>query len=112
MAAAAPADHTRRVRRRRRPRSRALALPGPTCDVTCDLLAGLGYEPRREGDDVVLASCPFHALVADHTALVCGMNLALLGAAADELGPDAPTARLEPAPGRCCVVLRAVIDPR
>ncbi len=80
----------------------------------CGVLADLGYEPRRTGEgdgeggvggDVVLANCPFHALVADHTALVCSRNLALLGAVAEQLGPDAPTPRLDPGAGRCCVVL-------
>lgn len=89
-------------------RSIGRAAPGPEKDPlarACDVLEDLGYEPRRAGGDVVLTNCPFHALVADHTALVCGMNLALLGAVGDELGPDGPTARLDPAPGRCCVVL-------
>ncbi len=92
-------------------RGRELGRTAPVADggsglsTVCGLLADLGYEPRAEGDDVVLANCPFHALVADHTALVCGMNLALLDAVAGAAGPDGPHARLDPAPGRCCVVL-------
>jgi len=68
------------------------------------LLAGYGYEPRVEGGDVVLANCPFHALARDHTALVCGMNLHLLTALLEPAGP-ALQARLDPSPGRCCVVV-------
>jgi predicted ArsR family transcriptional regulator len=68
------------------------------------LLAGYGYEPRVEGGEVVLANCPFHALARDHTALVCGMNLHLLTALLEPVGP-AMQARLDPAPGRCCVVV-------
>jgi predicted ArsR family transcriptional regulator len=68
------------------------------------LLAGYGYEPRVEGSDVVLANCPFHVLARGHTALVCGMNLHLLMALLEPAGP-AMQARLDPAPGRCCVVV-------
>jgi predicted ArsR family transcriptional regulator len=68
------------------------------------LLAGCGYEPRVEGSEVVLANCPFHALAREHTALVCGMNLHLLTALLEPAGP-AMQARLDPAPGRCCVVV-------
>lgn len=73
--------------------------------ATCETLARHGYEPRRVGDTVVLANCPFHALAQQHTDLVCGMNLALLGAVADRVGDGRIVARLDPAPDRCCVVL-------
>ena len=81
----------------------AAADPVHALDDILALLAEHGYEPRVEGAEIVLANCPFHALARDHTALVCGMNLHLLTAL---LGVAAPgtTARLEPAPGRCCVV--------
>ncbi|MDQ1665113.1 MAG: hypothetical protein QOH75_1144, partial [Actinomycetota bacterium] len=46
-------------------------------------LAAHGYEPRLQGDTIMLANCPFHALARDHTELVCGMNLALIDALAD-----------------------------
>jgi predicted ArsR family transcriptional regulator len=54
---------------------------------------------------VILVNCPFDALARDHTDLVCGMNLALLGAVADRVGDGTLTARLDPADDRCCVVL-------
>ena len=70
-----------------------------------DVLAGEGYEPRADGDDVVLANCPFHTLAADHPALVCGMNLALLQGFAAALPGQGWEARLEPWAGHCCVRL-------
>ncbi len=69
------------------------------------LLAEQGYEPRVDGDRIVLANCPFHALAAEHTELVCGMNIDLITALLDELGTADVTATLDPAPGRCCVTL-------
>ena len=84
----------------------ACGTPVRSLDDVVRLLAGHGYEPRVEGAAVVLANCPFHALARDHTALVCGMNLHLLGALLDVLGGTDVHARLEPAPQRCCVVVR------
>jgi predicted ArsR family transcriptional regulator len=68
-------------------------------------LAGHGYEPRVQDGVVVLANCPFHALAREHTALVCSMNLHFITAMLDELGHTEVRARLNPAPGRCCVTL-------
>lgn len=62
-----------------------------------------GFEPRREGPDVVLANCPFHALAQEQTELVCGMNHRLLDGFLNELDPTGWTARLDPRPGSCCV---------
>jgi len=67
-------------------------------------LATHGYQPHVEGSELTLTSCPFDALARDHTELVCGMNLALLDEVAEAAGL---TARLDPAPDRCCVVLAA-----
>jgi predicted ArsR family transcriptional regulator len=74
-------------------------------DVIAVMLAGQGYEPRIQDGVLVLANCPFHALARDHTELVCGMNLHLITAMLDELGHTEVQARLDPAPGRCCVTL-------
>ena len=68
-------------------------------------LAQHGYEPREDEQRVILANCPFHSLAESHTELVCGMNLALVQALVDEVGPDAVECRLEPDEQRCCVVL-------
>lgn len=75
-----------------------------SCDALCAVLRDHGYEPHRDEKLLTLRNCPFHALAQDHTELVCGLNLALITAAARTLDPRlAP--RLEPADGRCCVVV-------
>src|SRR5688500_7715976 len=38
-------------------------------------LVAAGYEPELAEGELRLRNCPFHALVAEHTQLVCGMNL-------------------------------------
>lgn len=73
--------------------------------ATHDALAAQGYEPRTSGRTITLANCPFDELAREHTELVCGMNLALLEAAADTGAPGRLAARLDPAQDRCCVVL-------
>ncbi|GAA3195152.1 transcriptional regulator [Actinocorallia longicatena] len=67
-----------------------------------EALAGRGYEPYEDGDALRLRNCPFHRLAEDFPPLVCGMNLALLEGVAAEAGREA---RMDPAPGRCCVAL-------
>src|SRR5689334_14945979 len=45
-----------------------------------DIVAALeehGFEPRVEGDGVLLGNCPFQRLARTHTRLVCEMNLGL-----------------------------------
>ena len=59
----------------------------------------------RLGNEVVLANCPFHALVNEQRDLVCGMNHDLLAGMADAVGDDVLAARLEPTDGACCVRL-------
>jgi predicted ArsR family transcriptional regulator len=67
-------------------------------------LEHLGYEPHDTGDEIALFNCPFHSLAEQHRALVCGMNLDLVGGILDGLGAtDGGTARLAPEPGYCCV---------
>lgn len=73
-----------------------------------EVLADSGYEPRASADGVVLANCPFHALAQEHTSLVCGMNHDLLNGLVEELPAARLCARLDPAEGRCCVVLADV----
>jgi predicted ArsR family transcriptional regulator len=70
-----------------------------------DALAADGFEPRRDGDGITLANCPFHALAREATDLVCGMNRAYLEGMLGGIGDTGLTARLDPAPGRCCVRL-------
>ena len=72
--------------------------------AACDVLAEHGYEPRLADGSITLQNCPFHQLAQEHTDLVCGMNLDLIGGLAAALDHHL-TPRLEPADGRCCVVL-------
>lgn len=68
-------------------------------------LADQGYEPRPGQHEISLANCPFHALVAHHPQLVCGMNVALVQGVLDGAGADDLEAVLDPKPGRCCVTV-------
>jgi predicted ArsR family transcriptional regulator len=74
--------------------------------VVSEVLTTVGYEPRVDGDRVVLRNCPFHSLAASYTALVCGMNLDLITGLLGALPEQCAQARLDPAPGRCCVTIR------
>ncbi|MEO8697386.1 MAG: transcriptional regulator [Acidimicrobiales bacterium] len=82
-----------------RPSRRALL------DAALGVLEAQGYEPREMGKEIVLANCPFHALVDEQRDLVCGMNRDLLRGMADAVGGDVLAARLAPADGNCCVRL-------
>jgi predicted ArsR family transcriptional regulator len=76
-------------------------------DAVMATLERLGYEPRVDGDDVVLANCPFHLLAERHRSLVCGMNLDLLTGLTEGLhAGDHVEPRLAPTEGMCCVRLR------
>ncbi|WP_228646873.1 metalloregulator ArsR/SmtB family transcription factor [Microtetraspora sp. AC03309] len=70
-----------------------------------DLLERYGFEPRHDGEVIVLGNCLFHALAREHTQTVCGMNLHLLRGVLHGLDEDRLQACLAPAPGRCCVRL-------
>lgn len=71
-----------------------------------ELLEAHGFEPRYDGDSIVLGNCPFHALAREHTQTVCGMNLHLIRGVLEGLGEDGLCACPEPSPGHCCVRLR------
>ena len=74
-------------------------------DAALGVLDEQGYEPHEHGSEVVLANCPFHALVDEQRDLVCGMNRDFLGGMAEVLGDDVLAARLAPSEGNCCVRL-------
>lgn len=84
--------------------------PRPPLDqvsTLATLLAGHGYEPvPAEDGSLGLANCPFDQLARTHTALVCGMNQALVEGAIEGLGCTGLEARLEPSPDHCCVRAR------
>ena len=71
----------------------------------CSLLSARGYEPRLESERIALLNCPFHALVQDHTELVCTMNLELVDSLVNQGRDESLNTRLDPADGRCCVVI-------
>ena len=81
------------------------AAAGPLA-VISDALTAVGYEPRVDGDRIVLGNCPFHRLAENYPALVCGMNLDLIDGMLDTLPAAGAQVRLDPAPGRCCVTIR------
>jgi len=88
----------------RRGRDLSAALP-PGQDMV-GALTDLGFEPRRDPAAVTLHNCPFHALAARHTSLVCGLNHAFVSGLVDGLGATDSAPVLAPQPGRCCVELR------
>jgi predicted ArsR family transcriptional regulator len=71
----------------------------------CEVLDDNGYEPNASPTCITLANCPFHSLAQDYTDLVCGINLDLVGGLLDALDEPAWQAKLDPAPGRCCVTI-------
>jgi len=80
--------------------------PGlPDGDLVSGTLSAQGYQPYRDGGDVRLRNCPFHLLASRHPPLICGMNLALLEGLLEGAEVTSLTARLDPRPGECCVVL-------
>lgn len=69
-------------------------------------LSACGYAPVHDGaGGVLLDNCPFHALAASHTALVCTANVALVRGLAEGAG-DSREAVLQPRVGHCCVAIR------
>jgi predicted ArsR family transcriptional regulator len=96
-----------------RTRQRAGARPSRRTLIatTIAALEDEGYEPRLHGAEVLLANCPFHALVEEQRDLVCGMNHDLLSGMTDALGDGLLSARLEPSEGSCCVRLHATRRP-
>jgi predicted ArsR family transcriptional regulator len=90
----------------------AVAGTGPQLAAALAVLDDQGYEPRLEdGGEVVLANCPFHALVEEHRPLVCGMNLAFLEGFSGGVPALGMTARLQPDEHHCCVRLVPVSAP-
>ena len=71
------------------------------------LLRAQGYEPHMDNGVVTFENCPFHRLATDHPELVCGMNLEIAAGILEGAGMDGDRARLDPAPGRCCVTIAA-----
>ena len=82
--------------------------PGqPDGDLVTGALTAQGYQPYRDGGDIRLRNCPFHLLASNHPPLICGMNLALLEGLLEGAAVRGMSARLDPRPGECCVVMAA-----
>lgn len=91
-----------KVRAKAGPRANRNRLIGGMTEA----LADEGYEPVCAPGEVRLRNCPFHALVAEHRDLVCGMNLALIEGVVEGLDLPSAKAVLDPTPGMCCVCVR------
>lgn len=76
-------------------------------DHACAVLRDQGFEPLRADREIRLRNCPFDQIAKDHTALVCGMNLALAEGLLAGLGAEGIAVRLDPTPGTCCIALSA-----
>jgi predicted ArsR family transcriptional regulator len=74
-------------------------------DLVTGTLSAQGYQPYRDGNDLRLRNCPFHLLAATHPPLICGMNLALVEGLLAGAAVTGVSARLDPRPEECCVVL-------
>lgn len=79
----------------------------PACSDVTEVLTGQGYAPVAGGPDrIELRNCPFHRLAEQFPPVICGMNLAMItGLLAGAGLDDRWAARMDPAPGRCCVTL-------
>jgi predicted ArsR family transcriptional regulator len=84
---------------------RAEAAPAASLETVAAALERRGYEPVREDDRLWSCNCPFHGLSTANPPVICGMNLALLTGLVRGLGAPGLEARMDPAPGRCCVVI-------
>ncbi|MEQ6897545.1 helix-turn-helix domain-containing protein [Microbacterium sp. KR10-403] len=85
-------------------RGREIAAAAGTLDAALD---ACGYTPATdEHGTVVMQNCPFHALTARHSELVCAVNLALVEGLLTGVG-DPRSACPVPRDGACCVEIRA-----
>lgn len=95
----------------RRARAAAGARPGGRRlrAVLVETLRDSSFEPVSDarGESIRLRNCPFHALVATHRRLTCGMNLGWAEGLLDGLGETGLVAELAPTDGYCCVTFHA-----
>ncbi|SEG81016.1 Predicted transcriptional regulator, ArsR family [Actinacidiphila yanglinensis] len=82
-------------------RAAGAADPDAAAGDLVEVLRTRGYEPFWDGETLRLRNCPFHALAGEFSALVCGMNLALL----EGLAAGPWSAAMDARPGWCCVAL-------
>lgn len=72
-----------------------------------EVLGEQGYRPQQvDPHRITLGNCPFRMLAQEYTDLVCEMNLTALAETVTAVPEAGVSARLSPAPSRCCVELR------
>jgi predicted ArsR family transcriptional regulator len=76
-------------------------------DLLTAALSEQGYQPYPDGPDIRLRNCPFQVLATHYPPLICGMNLALLEGLLEGAAVTGVTARLDPRPDECCVVMES-----
>ncbi|GAA1771723.1 helix-turn-helix transcriptional regulator [Agromyces humatus] len=77
-------------------------LAGASADLD-DALERAGLEPRIDGDDTVLGTCPFHRLARGNPGVVCELNHAMLCGMAEAVGDDPGRVHLDAGAGGCCI---------
>jgi predicted ArsR family transcriptional regulator len=78
----------------------------PRGDEPAAVLARLGYRPRWGADgELELANCPFRALAAGHTTLICGLNHVFVAGLVEGLGAKGFRVQRVPHEDGCCVEL-------
>lgn len=75
--------------------------------IVSELLVQHGFEPAATPDGLIQRNCPFHRFARRHPALVCGMNSDFVDGILAGLGARRLRATLDPADGRCCVIVTA-----
>lgn len=83
-------------------------VPAQISRAIMTALRQTGFEPRHEGNQIILENCPFARIQMNVPTLTCGMNYALCRGILHGLQATEWTARLEPKPGRCCVVFETI----
>jgi predicted ArsR family transcriptional regulator len=79
--------------------------PERATTILVELLTDLGFEPTSTGDRIVQRNCPFYRLAQRSSELVCGINQRFVDGLLDGLQARRLRADLDPADGRCCVVI-------
>jgi predicted ArsR family transcriptional regulator len=72
-----------------------------------DVLADVGFGPRRIGNETRVSSCPFDPLSREFPTVVCQAALAIVRGVIDGVGvPNLGVQRREPVGSSCCVVIQ------
>jgi predicted ArsR family transcriptional regulator len=72
------------------------------------ILADRGYEPEQPSPETItVRNCPFESVARTSPDLVCSMNRAYVEGVAEGIGSSSVSVRVEPKPGRCCIVVEA-----